>query len=248
MVFDDFPSPIAHYFYRFENGYESELQRFHFLRDTWEALVDLLHALAISESRLRGRSLANPMAFSDVLSDRVAQRLLNIERIVGHAISLGISLSIAKIVTVASLSSIRELNQTRNGFSHCAAQSEAQARTWISECYEDVIDVLDDLRGLADIEILRYTHQVAGIVLRCETSNGHDFTRTIQNIEMTLDQVRESQRYFRKGQVLACCGGSILSLRPLVHYREDASGYVTKLCMFRRTFGNAPNRCIEYEV
>src|SRR5438034_4265688 len=37
MVFSEFPSPIAHYFYRFQNGYRDELQRLHLLRDTWEA-------------------------------------------------------------------------------------------------------------------------------------------------------------------------------------------------------------------
>src|SRR5688500_2221243 len=29
-VFGEFPTPIAHYFYRFEHGYESELQRLYF--------------------------------------------------------------------------------------------------------------------------------------------------------------------------------------------------------------------------
>jgi hypothetical protein len=50
-VFDEFPSPIAHYFYRFENGYENELQRLHFLRDTWEAIVDVLHSAIVAECR-----------------------------------------------------------------------------------------------------------------------------------------------------------------------------------------------------
>lgn len=48
LVFDEFPSPIAHYFYRFEKGYENELQRLRFLRDTWEALVDVIGASGFS--------------------------------------------------------------------------------------------------------------------------------------------------------------------------------------------------------
>lgn len=36
--FVDFDTVHAHYFYRFENGYENDLQRLHFLRDTWEAV------------------------------------------------------------------------------------------------------------------------------------------------------------------------------------------------------------------
>jgi hypothetical protein len=143
---------------------------------------------------------------------------------------------------------VRELNQTRNGFSHSAAQSESQARTWIGECYEDVVNVLDDLRGMADIEILRYIGQVDGKTLRCEVFRGHGLTRTIHNITLTADQVRDSQRYFQQGQMLVSCKGCVFSLRPLIFYREDESGHMTKLCMFRRTHGSVPNRRIEYEM
>ena len=93
VVFNDFPSPIAHYFYRFENGYENDLQRLHLLRDTWEAMVDVLHAIAVSECRFLSLSLTDPIAFKDCLSDSVAQRLLNIERIIMHAQVQGVDLS-----------------------------------------------------------------------------------------------------------------------------------------------------------
>lgn len=247
-IFDEFPSPIAHYFYRFENGYENDLQRLHLLRDTWEAIVDVLHAAVVAECRFRRISLADPIAFSHVLSDSVAQRLLNIERIIDHANSQNIALGMSQIVSIPILQVMRELNQTRNGFSHSAAQSESQARTWIGECYEDVVDVLDDLRGMADIEIFRYIGQVDGSILRCEVFRGHGFTRTIHNITLTADQVRDSQRYFQQGQILISCKGCVFSLRPLIFYREDASGHMTKLCMFRRTHGDVSNRRIEYEV
>jgi len=77
---------------------------------------------------------------------------------------------------------------------------------------------------------------------------GHGFTRTIQNVALSADQIRESQRFFRPGQVLAECNGCLFGLRPHVFYREDPSGHVTKLCLFRKTRGDMPNRRIEYEV
>jgi hypothetical protein len=248
LVFEEFPSPIAHYFYRFENGYENELQRLHLLRDTWEALVDVLHALAIAEIRFKRLSLPDSMLFSHLLTESVAQRLLNVERIIGHAFEQGVPLRISKIVTIATLATMRELNQTRNGFSHSAAQSELQARTWIGECYEDVVEVLDDLRELANVEIFRYIGQVDGSTLRCEVFNGHGFTRTIRNVALEANQILESQQYFQLGQVLFSYEEGIFGLRPLVYYREDASGHATKLCMFRRTFGDTPDRRVEYEV
>ncbi len=247
-VFNEFPSPIAHYFYRFENGYENDLQRLHLLRDTWEAIIDVLHAVAVAECRFRQIQLSEPIGFSHLLSDSVAQRLLNIERIITYGSDLGFTLGISKIVSVPALQCMRELNQSRNGFSHSAAQSEAQARAWISECYEDVVDVLDELRSLADVQILRYMGQVDGNTLRCEVFVGHGFTRTIRNIGLTTEQVRESQCYFLQGQILLFCDGCLFALRPLVYFREDISGHVTKLCMFRKSRGDVPNRRMEYEV
>ena len=248
LVFSDFPSPIAHYFYRFENGYENDLQRLLLLRDSWEAVIDVLHAITIAECRFLTLSLPEPIAFKDLLSDSVAQRLLNIERIVACAKGRRIHLEVEDIISMSTLQLMRELNQSRNAFSHSAAQSELQARTWIGECYEDVINVLDDLRGLANVRIGRHIGQIDATTLRCEIFRGHGFTKTINSISLTNDQVRESHRYLQNGQVLAFCPQRVIGLRPLVHYREDAHGHTTKLCMFRKTGGNAPNRRIEYEV
>ena len=80
-VYSEFPSPIAYYFYRFENGYENNLQRLHFLRDTWESLIDVLHAVAVAECRFRHMMLADPLKCGNRLSDSVAQRIQNIELI-----------------------------------------------------------------------------------------------------------------------------------------------------------------------
>lgn len=247
-IFDEFPSPIAHYFYRFENGYENDLQRLHFLRDTWEAIIDVLHAATVAECRFRCISLADPIAFSHILSDSVAQRLLNVERIINRSSSQNIALGISQMVSLSTLQTMRDLNQTRNAFSHSAAQSESQARMWIGECYEEVIGVLDDLQDMKNIEIFRYMGQIDSRTLRCEVFRGHSFTRTIHNIPLTADQVRDSQRFFQQGQMLIFCSGCLFSLLPLIHNREDASGHTTKLCMFRKTRGDATNRRIEYEV
>jgi hypothetical protein len=247
-VFQDFPTPIAHYFYRFDTGYENDLQRLHFLRDTWESIVDVIHAIAVAECRFRGVSLAHPARFSDLLSDSVAQRLINIERLMQQAADGGAALKISQIVPLTTLTKMRELNQSRNGFSHSAAQSEAQARTWIGECYGDVIDVLDDIKGLADIDVYRYLGQVDGQTLRCESFYGHGFTRTIKAVALSSSQVAASQRFFQQGQMLVACEGDLFGLRPLVFFREDTAGHITKLCLFRRTHGDAPNRRVEFEI
>lgn len=243
-----FPSPIAYYFYRFENGYENELQRLHFLRDTWESVIDILHALAVAESRHRQLPLVDPLKFKDLLTDSVAKRLENIEEIINQLSGAGVLPSIAQISPIATLNAMKDLNQSRNAFSHSAAQSEAQARNWISECYVDVLEVLAGLEGLEDIQIVRYLSQVDGTTLRCESFRGHSSTRTIQNIKISHQQMIDSARYFQVGQMLVIAGGLIFGLRPMIHFREDGVGHTTRLCIFRKTRGDIPDRRIEYEV
>jgi len=247
-VLDDFPAPIAYYYYRFEYGFENELQRLHFLRDTWEAIIDILHSLTIGECRFRQLGLGTPIAFGHFLSERTADRLLTVERIIDYANTKGVNLAINSIVTIPVLGTMRELNRSRNAFSHSAAQSEVQARAWVRECHQDVIDVLDELQDLAGISVVRYLGQEDANTLRCEFFRGYAQTRTIRAISLTDDQVQASQRYFRQSEILVSIRDCIFSLRPLVWFCEDSSGHTTKLCMFRRTRGDLPDRRLEYEI
>jgi len=248
-IYNQFPSPIAYYFYRFENGYESDLQRLHLLRDTWESVIDILHALAIAECRHQNIPLINPLKFKDLFTDSVAKKLENIERISAQLTAAGILPAVARISPAATLAAIKELNQSRNAFSHSAAQSEMQARSWISECYADVIEVLADLDSLEGIQIVRYLSQVDGVTLRCEIFRGHSSTRTIQNIKISHQQMLDSAKYFQQGNMLGIAGGLIFSLRPMIHFREDGVGHTTRLCIFRKTRGEAPyRRWLEYEI
>lgn len=246
-VFADYPSPIAHYFYRFENGCDSDLQRLFTLRDTWEAVVDVVHAVVVGEARFLGMQLSASMSFGDLLTESVAQRLLNVERIMGMAAEQAIVPGLSGIVSSDTLTTMRELNQVRNAFSHGAMPSEKQAGALVGECYEDVIDVLDSLRGLADVRVLLYKGQ-AGSKLRCEDFRGHALTRTIRSYDVTADQVVSSQRFLQPGQVLAFTNGRLFGLRPMLHYHEDQSGHTTRLCAFRKTKGIEPNREVEFSI
>lgn len=247
-VCNNFPSPIAYYFYRFENGYESDLQRLHFLRDTWESVIDVLHALAVAECRHRNISVVDPLKLKDLFTDSVAKRLENIKEITSQLSTAGVFPSVAKILPAATLAAMKELNQSRNAFSHSAAQSEAQARSWISECYGDVVEVLADLDELEGIQIVRYLGQVDGTTLRCEMFRGHSSTRTIQSIKISHQQMLDSAKYFQQGQMLVIADGLIFGLRPMIYFREDGVGHTTRLCIFKKTRGEVPDRRLEYEI
>jgi hypothetical protein len=248
LVYDFFPSPIAYYFYRYSEGAENELQQLHFLRDTWEAVIDILHVLAVAEVRHHRLTLAEPIKFKDLLTESVAKRLSNIEEIIQQFHRVGVSSIIGRIAPITTLQAMRELNQSRNAFSHSAAQSALQAQNWISESQEDVIEILDNLRGLAELEIIRFSRLDDAQTLRGEPFVGHSSTRRFKKISITPAQLASSAPYLRQGQLLLVSRDTILSLRPLMHYKEDTVGHTTRLCMFRRAHGEAASRRIEYEI
>ena len=247
-VVSEFPTPIAYYYYRFENGYENELQRLYFLRDTWESIVDVIHALSVSECRYRKIQLSEPIRFQDLLSDSVDQRLLNIERIIAQAKAANTKLEIEAIVDVGVLPEIRELNRTRNAFSHSAAQSEKQAREWIGECYEEMIDVLTKIVGLAEIRVARYLGHSDAKTFRCEIFKGQSLTRTIQSISISQEQARGAAACFNKERLCVAYDNFLFGLQPLLHLKEDNAGHSTRVLAFRRARGDAPNRTLEFEI
>lgn len=247
-VFNGFPTPIAYYLYRFENGYENELQRLHFLRDTWEAVVDVLHGLAIAELRHRQITMAEPFKFKNLLTDSVSQRIENIEEIIKQIKAAGKTPEFQRILSATTLSTMRELNQSRNAFSHLAAQSEAQSMGWINECRADVIEILGDLVGLQHMQIVRYLDQPDANTMRCETFKGHSAAKTIKKFPLSHTHMADSSRYFQKDHMLVILGNEIFSLRPAIHFRDDANGHMTRLCVLRKTHGDKPNRTIEYAV
>lgn len=247
-VINHYPTPIAYCYYRFQMGYENDLQRLHFLRDTWEMTIDVIHSLVVGEARFRNVNLQPPIRFSDLLTDSVANRLLTIERVLAAAAQAGIRLECAELIGRGVIATMRELNQTRNAFSHVGAQSELQARTAIAECKDDVIAVMEELSGLRAVTIMRYLGQVDALMLRCEIFRGHALVRTIKSVPITPLQLGESSRFFHQDHMIAQCGEAMFTLRPLMAIRDDATGHTPRICTFRRSQGEAPNRLIIFEV
>lgn len=148
------------------------------------------------------------------------------------------------IVSSATVEKIRELNQTRNAFSHSSALSELQSSAAISECYAEVLEILDAVKRLSDAKLYRYRSHLDGLTIRCEPFNGHGLTRTIVNL--SLEHIQAPPSLFRSEEALLLFSNQMFSLRPFIFFRDDASGHATRLFRFRRAFGEHPNRMISF--
>ena len=140
---EQFPASIAVPFHGFLEGSLSSLTRLYRLRDTWESLIRLLAALALSEAAVITTSLA-PLVLRDgkgqgwrecrrrdLLSDKLTVRIGLIEGVLHRAHELGVDLQIAALLPMDVLGEVRRLNVVRNCFSHASTKSEVQAKAII---------------------------------------------------------------------------------------------------------------------
>ncbi len=255
-IYYEYPLPIAFYFHQSENAYDNHNHRLQLLRSTWEAIIFTLYALVLGEARSKAFPLRNiaqtnaqgnpDLSFNDYFSDRLAQKLLIVERILTYNQVNNRGMLCANAVTIPTIQKIRSLNQERNEFMHVAAVSEEQAAASYATLFPEVLDVLKDLRELEFVDIMRFI-QVADVVtnLRCEIFNGHGLARSIKNITVSAGQLGQLGNQLNSQNILVKYQGDLFSITPFLHFRSEANGNVTNLCYFKRkTAGNQ----YEYEI
>ncbi|MEA3186916.1 MAG: hypothetical protein QOD99_746 [Chthoniobacter sp.] len=247
-VVSDFPILIAHPFYRFLEGSENETQRFQFLRDTWEGLINCVHALVVSEARAAGMALVAPAKCGTILTDKLSDRLDTIEQILTQAAAAGLALESANVVDLSMIATIKQLNQTRNAFSHTGAIAEDQAKNYITECLDDVFDVLDAFSGLKEVRLMRYD-SLNGMQLRHERFDGHANTKRFGTIALSAATAGVVMPLLSKDETLMIVRGKVISVRPFITFIPHAAGgHVTQVAFLKKTKGAAPDRRIIYEI
>ncbi len=247
-VCDLFPAPIAVPFHAFLEGSRSPLTRLHRLRDTWESMVRLLAALALSEAASSPVSLA-PLATRDgkdqgwrhcrrrdLISDKLSVRIGLIEGVLRRAGEVGVGLQVATFLPVNVLGEIRRLNVVRNGFSHEAAKSDAQAREIVEEAYPVLLEVLLDLRDMQKIDLIRLVRIRPGGVAEIEQLTGHAQSRRIREIKLddgASAVVMTAIPVDGMDRMLARIGGKTLDLSPFLYAADDDTGHRTRVFNFK---------------
>ncbi|NUY82356.1 hypothetical protein HUK80_15735 [Flavobacterium sp. MAH-1] len=255
-IYYEYPLPIAFYFHQSENAYDYNNHRLQLLRSTWEAIIFTLYAVVVGEARSKAfplrniaqvNALGNPdLSFNDYFSDRLAQKLLIVERILTYNQTNNCGLLCANVVTIPTIQKIRSLNQERNEFMHIAAISEEQAATSYGALFPEVLDVLKDLRELEFVDIMRFIQVTDAVTnLRCEIFNGHGLARNIKNITLSSAQLGLLGDQLNAQNILIKYQGELFSITPFLHFRPEANGNVTNLCYFKR---KATNARYEYEI
>lgn len=246
-VCEQFPALIAVPFHSFLEGPRASLTRLHRLRDTWESLIRLLAALALSEAAATG-TLLRPLALRegmdqgwreckrrDLLSDKLAVRIGLIEGVLHRARELEVDLQVASLLPIGLLSEVRRLNVVRNGFSHASTMSEVQAEEIIEESYPVLREVLLDLRELQSIDLIRILRFHVGGSAEVERLNGHAQSRSIS--ELTLDDaaalLTSTTPVDGMDRVFARLSGLTLDLSPFLYAADNDTGHRTSVWCYK---------------
>lgn len=245
VILSSYPQPISYYFHQAEKGFRNHNHRLQLLRSTWEAIIFMLYAVVLGEARSKSfplRSIAEPkpdgnpdLSFTDYFGDRLAQKLLIVERILAYSRNNNIPLTSSDLIPLVIIQKIRNLNQERNGFMHTAALSENQAASKYTELYPDVLEVLLDLSELSSLRLLRYVENSGSVIaLRCEVFEGYSLARDVRTIQIDSATLGRVATELNDNNILVNYQGQLFSISPFYHFREGANGNRTDLCYCKR--------------
>ncbi|HEY9651514.1 MAG TPA: hypothetical protein V6C95_12675 [Coleofasciculaceae cyanobacterium] len=249
-VFDEFPTPIAYNFYRFERGSDNENQRRDFLRDTWESIIFLIYSIVVGEFRCSKLSMdGTDIKMREILSDSLDAKLSIVSKLLKLAADKGFELSSVNIISLDLIEKLRELNKLRNGFSHTGAMSEEQARKFILANQGDVLSVLQDCKRLSDVKLLRFNRTEGKLSqIRCEVFKGHSMNRTYKVFYLENENLSKCLKYLHPKNILINIDDAFFSISPFFHFRLTDSGHQTKLCCYKKKKGEASEQKFIYEV
>lgn len=250
IVCERFPSPVAVPFNAFLHGELDPLKRMLHLRDSWEALIHLLSALALSECastgiRLGGFDVRNseantpkPCNKRDLRTDSLAMRIGLIEGVLVRASSVNLELATARVIPEGVISEIRRLNAVRNGFSHEALKSDTQATEIIEDAYPMYREILVDLADLAQVEFFRLRNLKPGSPPRAEVEQLKGWAQGKRVKEISLDGTAtalamSASAVGRYDRVLALLDGRLLDLSPFFYAFHDVTGHRSRVGFFK---------------
>ena len=247
-VCEQFPAPIAVPFHSFLEGARESLIRLHHLRDTWESLIRLLAAFALSEAAAISTSL-RPLVLRDgfgqawrkcrrrdLLSDTLAVRVGLIEGVLHRAHELEVGLQVSSLLPIDMLGEVRRLNAVRNSFSHASTMSKAQAEAIIEEAYPLLREILLDLRDMQNIDLIRIHSIQTGGKADVERLNGHAQSRVISELALDTDAaalVMSANLVDGMDRVFARVGKLTLDLSPFLYAADNKTGHRTSVWGFR---------------
>jgi hypothetical protein len=246
-VFDYYPACIA-YNYRLSErgeGANDPVRKLLHLKDTWESVVFVLHALIMGEVRYKAIDLKTAQYFvsldpngtpryanfntDKILSDALKQKIQNIKGLIRHSKCSSLGFKFEEI-DESLCDDLLSLQDIRNDISHHTAPTKEQAESELLQVLPLFREMLTKARFLENCKILRF--ESLSSTCRCETFNGHSLNREYEN-----PTINEAQRNYIVGlgqeHLFVDWESECFSLSPFLHFVRDATGHESYLCFYK---------------
>jgi hypothetical protein len=242
----EFPYPIAHCFARYLHSWDTQNQRLQFLKDTWEATIAVLFALALGDARDLGSRLPSGAAHCEyVQSQTIWERISVVREICRNAPDLVLS----EVVNEATLDRIETLNQARNeDLAHMATLNELQSQDLIRELEPELLEVLRSLDGLQRFELVRYLRPGKRGTANIETFVGETNRRTIDHDRALSAEQARCFAGVGNEEIVALYGDRAFRLSPMICWEESQTGHRSDLSFFKKKQGKDSERILTFEV
>ncbi len=252
IVIDNYPACIAYHLRLAERGPNSEdpIQKLGHLKDTWEAITHILHAMVWGEVRKKKISTQNAQVFVStnpdgspafanfntrrLLSDAVKQRLYNIKAVLTYSRDNSINLKCDQIDDQL-LDKLLELQDVRNNTAHHATPTLEEAESALQKVLPLFAEMLDKTRFLGECEILRFS-AVSPPDITCAIYRGYSLHREQIKFKLGTDILSNNLYYLLtlgNEQLFLKWEDDIFSLSPFLHYQNDNTGHESYLCLYK---------------
>jgi hypothetical protein len=248
LVVSRFPTPIANRFDKVENGCATDSERLSVLKDVWETLIFTMYALVVSEFRCLALPFgeatlslpprAEPLKFSQLFSDKLSDRIGIVSGLLQLALDRGLDTVFTTLIPLDVLEKVRGLNQARNGFAHDETKSEEQSRILFTQYYDEVLSVLQQLQGLADVNLLRFSGAGrSALSIRFEEYVGHAMTLHYRTVNFSTAQHGQCAPYLSADNIVVMYRDRLYSTSPFLYFVSRDEGHTTKLCFYKKKQG-----------
>ncbi len=244
LAFNVLPDCIAYNYWLSQRGPNSNnpIYRFLHLKDSWEAVIFTLNALVWGEVRAKAIDLKAAQVYRSgnpnlpfnaptLLSDEPKQIIENIKAVVNFSNANGLNLKCGNAISVELITTLYELQNNRNHFSHTATPTREQAEEELRAVLPLFKIVLKNLRFFEDISILRFEN----FDTKChfQIFKAYSLHRESDHgIEIQADKIAYVMA--DAGEVIfAKWGDEIFSLSPFMHYKHDTTGHETYLSVYK---------------
>jgi hypothetical protein len=247
VVFFQYPSIIAHHFRLSEKGIGANdpIQKLLHLKDTWEAIIFILHAMIWGEVRKKQINVNAAQVFVSfdpggnpvyatfntgrVFSDALKQKLYNIQAIIRYSKQQNLSLK-CEIISEDLIDYLLKLQDIRNDISHHAAPTRAEAESELRQVIPLFRDMLPETEFLQRCRIFRFENY--GANCQCEEFNGYSLRSEYQGLAF---QGADLAYVLALGQqhLFVVWDNDCFSVSPFLHFVPDGQGHESYLSVYK---------------